>query len=82
MEVMVLVVLAMVLLVHFWPQKPRGYFVSTEAVADFALRMETRVGRLAALADAGRLDAEVGEACLEAVKEPNEFLETILKGGT
>ena len=82
MEIMVLIVLALVLVVHFWPEKRDGYFVSREKVAEFALHMETRIGRLQALTEAGRLDDEVGEACLETVKETNDFVVDILKGDT
>jgi hypothetical protein len=81
MEVMVLIVLALVLLVHFWPQKPSGYIVPAQRVADFALKMETRIGRLEQLVSQGKLAPEVIEACIEVVKETNDFVLDVVGRG-
>lgn len=80
MEVLVLIVLGLVLLVHFWPERKSGYILSTERVADFALRMETRIGRLEALLTQNKMDEEVTEACIETIQDVNDFVVSLVEG--
>ena len=77
---MAVLVLAIVILYLVTRPKPSGYFVPTEEVGDFALRMETRIGRLETLVAQGKIDEEVTEACIETIRDVNDFVVALVEG--
>jgi hypothetical protein len=76
----VVVILGLVLLARLWPRRRSGYFVSTDEVAGFALKMGTRIGRLETLLAQKKMSAEVTEACIETICDVNDFVVSLVEG--